>query len=117
MEIGCVAQVADLIFRGLLDGKLPLGRGDSIQHLDGGLVTLFLKFQWDYLAPVWGDGSSSHKMLAPQTILPYVKEQPLPEGSSGKVFIVALKTTHQGFIKNATGSVSHDNKLQDQNCP
>lgn len=111
VEIGSVAQVADLISGGLLDGKLPFGEEDLSQHRERGVVTQFLKFQWDYLAPFWGDGSSSHKILAPQMILPYVSEELLSEGSFGKVFIVALKTSHQGFIRNAPGPVSCDTKL------
>lgn len=117
VEIGSVTQVADLISGGLLDGKLPFGEEDLSQHCDTGVVTQFLKFQWDYLAPFWGDGSSSHKILAPQTILPYVKEHLLSEGGFGKVFVVMLKTTHQGFVENAPASVRYNPKPPDSRLP
>ena len=117
VEIGSVTLVADLISGGLLDGKLPFGEEDLSQHCDSGVVIQFLKFQWDYLAPFWGDGSSSHKILAPQTILPYVTEQLLSEGGFGKVFVVVLKTTHQGFFQNAPGSVCYYTKPQGSKLP
>jgi hypothetical protein len=98
VEIGEVKHTADFLSASMLDGKLPAKEGDLDHFCESSLVIKFLKFQWDYLAPLWGDGSSSHKILEPRTILPFTREDFLSEGSFGKAFIVTLKATHQGFF-------------------
>lgn len=105
VEIGHLARVADFVSRNFLDGKLPYDEEQLKHHFEVGLVTPFMKFQWDYLAPMWGLGSSNHKFLPPQTILPFMKEVPISEGSSGKIFAVILSTSHQGFVRETHDTV------------
>ena len=100
VEIDGVDYTADFLSSGLLDGKLDLRKEDLDKFNDPGLTVKFLKFQWDYIAPLWGDGSSSHKALSTRSILPFTEEKYLSEGSFGRVFIVTLKSTHQGFSKH-----------------
>lgn len=105
VEIGAVGYTAEFLAGNLLDGKLPLQEGDLDHFDDTSLRVKFQKFQWDYVAPLWGVGSSSHKILSVREILPFTKEDFLSEGSSGKAFIVTLKATHQGFTECADDDV------------
>ena len=93
VEIGTVKHTAEFLSGNVLDGKLPFLKGDLDHFKDPSLVVKFLKFQRDYLAPLWGDGSSSHKILAANAILPFTKEEFLSEGNFGKAFIVTFKAT------------------------
>jgi len=105
VEIGAVQHIADYLSGNLLDGKLPFQDRDLEHFDDTSFAVQFQKFQWDYLAPIWGDGSSSHKILDAKAILPFTKEEFLSEGSFGKAYIVTFKATHQGFFKSANGDV------------
>ncbi len=99
VELGAVDRIADFLSADLLDGKLPL-RNEDLEHFNNpGLTVKFLKFQWDYIAPLWGDGSSSHKVLSTRSILPFTEEKPVSDGSFGRTFIVTLKSTHQRFFE------------------
>ena len=105
VEIDEVDYIADFLSNGLLDGKLEFRDEDLEKFNNPGLIVKFLKFQWDYLAPLWGDGSSSHKSLSTKSILPFTEEKFLSEGSSGKAFVVTLKSTHQGFFNRSNTDV------------
>jgi hypothetical protein len=107
VEIGAVKHTAEFLSGNLLDGKLPFLKGDLDHFKDPSLVVKFLKFQWDYLAPLWGDGSSSHKILAANAILPFTKEEFLSKGNFGKAFVVTFEATHQCFTECTGGDVCH----------
>jgi hypothetical protein len=105
VETGSMKYVAEFLSGNLLDGKLPLQERDLDYIGDTSFVVTFLKFQWDYLAPLWCRGSSSHKILATRTILPFIHEEFLSEGSFGKTFIVTFNATHQGIVQCPDGDV------------
>jgi hypothetical protein len=93
-----VDHTTDLLSADLLDGKLHLRKEDFDPFKDPTLTVKFLKFQWDYIAPLWGYVSSSHKVLSPRSILTFAKAELVSEGGFGRAFIVTLKSTHQGFF-------------------
>lgn len=105
VEIDAVNSTAEFLSAGLLDGKLHLRQEDFNHFNDPGLTVKFLKFQWDYIAPIWGDGSSSHKVLSTEAILPFTEEKPVSEGSFGLTFMITLKSTHQGFFESVNTNV------------
>lgn len=52
VEIDAVKSTAEFLSAGLLDGKLHLRKEDLDHFNDPGLTVKFLKFQWDYIAPI-----------------------------------------------------------------
>lgn len=106
-ELSALAHIHRFTSRGFLDAKLPFGQTDLLVSLgqdQSGLCALFKRLQVDYVAPLWGDGLSSHKILDDEAVLPFVRERELSEGGFGRAIAVQLHSEHQGFFEEK-GSV------------
>jgi len=101
-ELSALAHINRFTSRGFLDAKLPFSKTDLLDILgqdQTGLCALFKKLQVDYLAPLWGGGSSSHKILIDEAVLPFVRERELSAGGFGRAIAVQLHPEHQGFFE------------------
>lgn len=99
VQIQAVKKAFDFMSGDLKDIHIPLEEG-QFHHVEAiEYKSDFQRIQWEYIAPLWDEESSSHKNLRREAILPIVDQNLISQGSFGDAYEVTFKSTHQGFVK------------------
>lgn len=99
VQIQAVKKTFDFMSGDLQDIHIPLEER-QFHHVDAiEYKSDFQRIQWEYIAPLWDEESSSHKSLRREVILPIVEERLISKGSFGDAYEITFKSTHQGFVK------------------
>ena len=109
IAIGLQGQVGQFIERdGLqdlaLDSKLPFRREFALECLEDPVAAdEFCEKQWEFIAPLFAS-DRSHRILADDTVLPFIEDAELNQGSFGKIYKIALPLQHQSITGATHGS-------------
>ena len=79
-----------------LDHKLPLSEA-TLRTIVPRLAERFYELQWEYLIPAL-NRSTVNRSLAPETILPFVKERYIGEGGFGVVYATTMLVSPLLFV-------------------
>ena len=79
-----------------LDHKLPLSEA-TLRTIVPSLAERFYELQWEYLIPTL-NRSTLNRSLAPETILPFVKERCIGEGGFGVVYATTMLVSPLMFV-------------------